>query len=313
MDRCRRRPAAGRPRTASCPALCSGPTPRPSKPTRTYDSAIEQYDDEQRAHQVAFASLKHTHERFGDHWEPKDEYGPSDARAEGGRDTGAPDGRRCQRQRIEKAPLRTRDPAGRGRPSTMTKDELVSALQKANDRKSHGPARSDPGAGRGAGHLPPQAGLRADAGAVRRARHAAGAARRRFVVQRHRASRLHYDFRLEIDGVLVELGGAEGPDPRPGRAAARLPRRGPPDRVLRLRGRHPGRRVRRRRRHRLGRGHVGAARRRPTDPAAAVADGELHVDLYGREAPRPVRPGPDRPTLAARSSGCCCTSTTSTP
>src|SRR6185295_6190664 len=49
---------------------------------QTYDSAIDQYDgDERRARQVAFASLKHTHEEVGDHWEPKDEYGPSDARA----------------------------------------------------------------------------------------------------------------------------------------------------------------------------------------------------------------------------------------
>jgi cation transport regulator ChaB len=50
---------------------------------KTYDSAIEAYEgDERRAHQVAFASLKHTHEKVGDHWEPKEEYGPSDARAE---------------------------------------------------------------------------------------------------------------------------------------------------------------------------------------------------------------------------------------
>src|SRR5918997_3473517 len=52
---------------------------------KTYDAAVEQYDgDEPRAHQVAFASLKHSHEKVGDHWEQKEEYGPSDSRAESG-------------------------------------------------------------------------------------------------------------------------------------------------------------------------------------------------------------------------------------
>ena len=45
----------------------------------TLDSAYEQYDgDEERAHRTAFASVKHIAEKIGDHWELKDEWGPSD-------------------------------------------------------------------------------------------------------------------------------------------------------------------------------------------------------------------------------------------
>ena len=103
---------------------------------KTLDSAEAQYDDERRAHQTAFAALKHTHEKVGDHWEPKEEYGPSDARAEGGRDTDEPtaggvDANASKKHLYE---LATRlDVPGR---SKMSKSELVEALQKANNRES---------------------------------------------------------------------------------------------------------------------------------------------------------------------------------
>lgn len=57
----------------------------PAKARRTYaetlEHAHEEYDSEQRAHRTAYASLKHSFEKVGDHWEPKDHKGPSDERA----------------------------------------------------------------------------------------------------------------------------------------------------------------------------------------------------------------------------------------
>lgn len=48
---------------------------------KTHDAAAEQYGDGERAHRTAFASLKHDFEKVGDHWEGKDEPGPSDPRS----------------------------------------------------------------------------------------------------------------------------------------------------------------------------------------------------------------------------------------
>jgi cation transport regulator ChaB len=50
---------------------------------KTHDSAVEQYGEGERAHRTAFAAVKHTYEKVGDHWEAKDEPGPSDPRSHG--------------------------------------------------------------------------------------------------------------------------------------------------------------------------------------------------------------------------------------
>jgi len=103
---------------------------------KVHDSAAEQYDDDERAHRVAFSALKHTHEKVGDHWEPKDQRGPSDRQAEGGRGTnaetaGGVDANASKKHLLDIA--RRLDVSGR---SKMTKDELVEALQKANDKET---------------------------------------------------------------------------------------------------------------------------------------------------------------------------------
>ena len=45
---------------------------------KTHDSAVDEYGEGERAHRTAFASLKHSYEKVGDHWEPKERPGPSD-------------------------------------------------------------------------------------------------------------------------------------------------------------------------------------------------------------------------------------------
>ena len=57
----------------------------PQKAQRTWskahDSAVETYGEGERSHRTAFAALKHSYEKVGDRWAPKDHKGPSDPQA----------------------------------------------------------------------------------------------------------------------------------------------------------------------------------------------------------------------------------------
>jgi len=104
---------------------------------------------------------------------------------------------------------------------------------------------------------------------------------RRFVVQRHRARRLHYDLRFEIDGVLVSWAVPKGPtlDPKVKRAAIHVEDH--PIEYLDFEGVIPAKEY--------GGGDVivwdmGTWEPHGTDdPAAAVAAGELHADVDGHK------------------------------
>jgi peptidoglycan/LPS O-acetylase OafA/YrhL/cation transport regulator ChaB len=107
---------------------------------KAHDAALREYGDEERAHRVAYAALKHTHEKVGDRWERKDKgrKGPSDARAEAGV---AEAGERASAGGVDAnaTVAHLRDVAKRleitGR-SRMTKAELVAAIQRENDRRT---------------------------------------------------------------------------------------------------------------------------------------------------------------------------------
>jgi cation transport regulator ChaB len=113
----------------------------PAKAQRTFakahDAAADEYGEGERAHRVAYSALKHSYEKVGDHWEPKDEKGPSDSRARSGgpSPSGASaegvDANASKKHLMEVA--RRLDISGR---SSMTKEKLVEAIKKANRRVS---------------------------------------------------------------------------------------------------------------------------------------------------------------------------------
>ncbi|MCW3815076.1 ChaB family protein [Micromonospora sp. DR5-3] len=105
---------------------------------KTLESAEETYGDGERAHRTAFASLKHTHEKVGDHWEPKEHKGPSDPQAALGTPVSA-ERRRPTAQGVDvnasKGHLdEVARKVGIEDPENLNKDDLVRAIEKANAR-----------------------------------------------------------------------------------------------------------------------------------------------------------------------------------
>ncbi|WP_433320690.1 ChaB family protein [Micromonospora chersina] len=105
---------------------------------KTLESAEESYGDGERAHRTAYASLKHTHEKVGDHWEPKEHRGPSDPQAALGtpasRDRSRPTAQgvdaNASTGHLEDVARRV----GVEDPQNLNRDDLVRAIEKANAR-----------------------------------------------------------------------------------------------------------------------------------------------------------------------------------
>ena len=105
---------------------------------KAHDSAVAEYGEGERAHRTAYGALKHTHEKVGDHWEPKEggAKGPSDQqsarpRGQSGESFGGVDANASKEHLLKVA--RELDVKGR---SSMSKKELASAIQKASNRET---------------------------------------------------------------------------------------------------------------------------------------------------------------------------------
>ncbi len=127
----------GKPKKSELPSTVA----RSSKKARrtfakAHDSAVKEYGDGERAMRTAWAALKHTYEKVGDRWKRKDEAGPSDAQAKGGKDTKRPTAGGVDANATKEHLYDVAKELGVKGRSKMSKKELVKAIQKENDRRT---------------------------------------------------------------------------------------------------------------------------------------------------------------------------------
>lgn len=128
---------SGKPKKSELPSTLQKSAPKAQRTfVQTHDAAVEQYGEGERANRTAYASLKHSFEKVGDHWEAKEEKGPSDPRSKGGREQGGRsyggvDANASKKHLYELA--KRLQITGR---STMTKPQLAEAIDKANQHET---------------------------------------------------------------------------------------------------------------------------------------------------------------------------------
>ncbi len=127
----------GKPRKSELPSTVARSSGKAQRTfAKAHDAAAAEYGEGERAMRTAWSALKHTHEKVGDRWRRKDKNGPSDAQAAGGkgtkRKTAGGVNANATKAKLYKTATQLKI---KGR-SSMSKKELVAAIQRANDRQT---------------------------------------------------------------------------------------------------------------------------------------------------------------------------------
>lgn len=98
----------------------------PEKAQRTYAETLEhaeaEYGPGERAGRTAYASLRHSFEKVGDHWEPRAREGPSGSRQAKSGKAARGESRQALYERAKRLDIRGR--------SSMTREELARAVSR---------------------------------------------------------------------------------------------------------------------------------------------------------------------------------------